>query len=961
MCGGQAAQSTGWSWSGNGHNTMSGASAGIGLISGYDFNALVSAQLAFRNSTLLRLQGRSAEFSAEQAAFSDIGVQLGSIQTAASGLTSTLFNTKSASSSNPNLLSVSASSAASTGSWDLLVSRLVSTSQVLSGGVSTQDETALGLTELSFELGQGRLRDDVELAQLNGGFGVERGSILITDRSGTESIVDLSQAATIGEVIDAINASADGVEARLETTGIRLIDTSGGSGIFSARSLAGSNTAEDLGLAQSVNEASIEGRKLWSIAASTALGDLRDGLGIRIQDGGLADITIELSDGTPPISVDLGPIGDTPAATTLAEVQARIEAATNGAVALRVEWDSVPGEITGSIGFGLMLESTTPGVTFDVTGDAAEDLGLAGSSDGSYLVGEQILGGLDGVLLSTLNGGSSFDFSGSFSVTDGAGTSTTVPIFAPTTGVGSIGALMEIMNQQIENQFVSARVELNAQGNGFQIVDTSGFNNIEVTGELADRLGWTAPNRNTNGVATGSSLQRAWVGPATKLSTLAQGRGIGTGTFQITDGLGGNAVVNLDGSEQTVQDLLDEINSKGLALVAEVNATGDGIEFVEQLPDGASSFQPIQVDALSGSAASDLGLVGSASGIGSPLEGRWEYVIDLEPSDTLETLVEKIDASGAPVQAGLVNVGGLAPWRLSLTSEVAGLNGDLVLDLQSDGSAPLFQLDPIQRGQDAKVVFGAGSLGGGFLVTSGSNSLSGVIEGVTIDLLAASDEQTTVTIDRDDSALSEGLQALIDAYNGLRDKVDQYDSYDSESLEKGTLYGNASLRGFVSELTRIVTRDTDGLSGPYRSLQDIGVSIDGEGRLSFDAETFTEALAVDRDGVEALLSTAIEDDGETEDVEVENPAPAVEGIGPRLDTLLENWLSPDGRLQTIKDGITDRLKRNDDSIEALKNRIQAERDRLLREFYVMEQTLARLQGQSNALAGLVILPQASSG
>ena len=74
---------------------------------------------------------------------------------------------------------------------------------------------------------------------------------------------------------------------------------------------------------------------------------------------------------------------------------------------------------------------------------------------------------------------------------------------------------------------------------------------------------------------------------------------------------------------------------------------------------------------------------------------------------------------------------------------------------------------------------------------------------------------------------------------------------------------------------------------------------------------------------------------------------------------MESWLAPEGRLQTIQDGITDRLQRNDDSIAALQTRIQAERERLLREFYVMEQTLSRLQSQSNALAGLVVLRQGS--
>ena len=234
------------------------------------------------------------------------------------------------------------------------------------------------------------------------------------------------------------------------------------------------------------------------------------------------------------------------------------------------------------------------------------------------------------------------------------------------------------------------------------------------------------------------------------------------------------------------------------------------------------------------------------------------------------------------------------------------------MDLLSDGSAPQFQLDPIQRGQDAKILFGAGSLGGGFLVTSGSNTLSGVIEGVTIDLLAASDEQTTLTIERDDSSLSEGLQALVDAYNSLRDKADQYDSYDSESLQKGTLYGNANLRSFVSELTRIVTQDVDGLSGPIIAPRSWGVH---RWRGSaFEAEVFTEALAVDREGVEALLSATLEE----EPAESAAETPVVEGLGPGL--IVEGCLSR-GPIADHPGWHHRSVKANDDSIAALRTRI----------------------------------------
>ena len=371
---------------------------------------------------MLRLQGRSAEFSAEQAAFSDIGLQLESIRSAASGLTSSLFESKQVSSSNPNLLSATANSAAATGSWDLLVSRLASTSQVLSGGVATQDQTALGLTQLSFELGEGRLRDDVELSQLNGGFGIERGSIVVTNRSGTEAVVDLSQAATIGEVVDAINAAGLSVEASLQSGSLNLLDTSGGSGTFSVRSFNGSNTADDLGISSSIDSDAIEGDLIWSLAGNTELGVLRDGLGVRIQDGGLPDLTIQFSDGSPAITVDLGPSGT----RQRPPPWPRCKQGSVKPLPERLNFACILGcssrrHQPRRQDLVSCLNPPTLRLTFEVTGGAAEDLGLAGTSDGEYLVGDRVLGGLDGILLSSLSGDLSALFSGSFSVTDGLG------------------------------------------------------------------------------------------------------------------------------------------------------------------------------------------------------------------------------------------------------------------------------------------------------------------------------------------------------------------------------------------------------------------------------------------------------------------------------------------------------------------------------------------------------------
>jgi flagellar hook-associated protein 2 len=71
---------------------------------------------------------------------------------------------------------------------------------------------------------------DVTLASLRGGAGIEPGVFLVTDSSGASAGVNLAGAATIGDVIDRINAASVSVTAAVNEsgTGIELTDTAGG-------------------------------------------------------------------------------------------------------------------------------------------------------------------------------------------------------------------------------------------------------------------------------------------------------------------------------------------------------------------------------------------------------------------------------------------------------------------------------------------------------------------------------------------------------------------------------------------------------------------------------------------------------------------------------------------------------------------------------------------------------------
>jgi flagellar hook-associated protein 2 len=99
------------------------------------------------------------------------------------------------------------------------------------------------------------------LRELNEGAGVAKGSIQITDRAGNTAVIDLSDARTVQDVLDAINAT-EGIEITATVNssmkGLKLTDSSGGEGLITVTEVD-SSTAADLGLLGSVDFVTLVG------------------------------------------------------------------------------------------------------------------------------------------------------------------------------------------------------------------------------------------------------------------------------------------------------------------------------------------------------------------------------------------------------------------------------------------------------------------------------------------------------------------------------------------------------------------------------------------------------------------------------------------------------------------------------------------------------------------------------
>ena len=270
---------------------------------------------------------------------------------------------------------------------------------------------------------------------------------------------------------------------------------------------------------------------------------------------------------------------------------------------------------------------------------------------------------------------------------------------------------------------------------------------------------------------------------------------------------------------------------------------------------------------------------------------------------------------------------------MSLTSEISGVAGRMILDLQGVDA----QLEDVVAGQDARIVFGD-DVTQGIMITSGSNHLENVIDGLTLDLLQISDQPITVTVARDETTAVDSIRAFVDAMNQILDRIDGVSGYDPETNQRGVLHGDPTVsrirRMLMSSLQQRFESDSISLEG----LWSVGITIGAGGRIDFDEAAFEEAWATRRDEVEFLFTSEL--DGE-------------EGLGIRLQDLLESFTSSEGGTLTRADeSWRSRIELAMDRLDVLDARMEARRVRLIAEFAAMEESLAMLQSQSVALLSM---------
>ncbi len=232
-------------------------------------------------------------------------------------------------------------------------------------------------------------------------------------------------------------------------------------------------------------------------------------------------------------------------------------------------------------------------------------------------------------------------------------------------------------------------------------------------------------------------------------------------------------------------------------------------------------------------------------------------------NNTLSGLRDYINDNDFDVQASIVNDG--SGYRMVLTSERTGAQNSMELTVTGDAdgndndNSGLSQFAfnaAAQTGMFQTVSAQDAALSiNGLNITRDTNTVSGAINGVTLDLIKA-DGGNIVNVDVEEnlSEVTASINGFVQAYNDLAENIDALTAYNPETESGSILIGDFTVRSISNQIRNTIFSSVSGLDGNIRSLVDIGITTSSSGKLDIDNTRLKDALTNNGAQVEALFS-----------------------------------------------------------------------------------------------------------
>lgn len=291
------------------------------------------------------------------------------------------------------------------------------------------------------------------------------------------------------------------------------------------------------------------------------------------------------------------------------------------------------------------------------------------------------------------------------------------------------------------------------------------------------------------------------------------------------------------------------------------------------------------------------------------------------------------DASGARLSLRSASTGAENGFRITATETADdGVAATGLSALSFDAAAVSSPMTRVQSAANAQAVVD------GMSVSSASNTLDGVLDGLSIKLLKpGSGSATDLTVAPDTASVRTALNDFVSAFNAVASQIQTDTGYNATTKTGATLQGDHATVTLQSRLRGVLNTAFGGTgSGGMTRLSDLGITMSKDGTLATSTTRQDKALG-DPAAVRALLGGG------------DGSSTALTGFMTRFKKLADSALGQDGLLDGHTAGLKSRLKQLTDGEARMQQRLDATEKRLRAQYQSLDQSMSRL----NALSGSV--------
>lgn len=242
---------------------------------------------------------------------------------------------------------------------------------------------------------------------------------------------------------------------------------------------------------------------------------------------------------------------------------------------------------------------------------------------------------------------------------------------------------------------------------------------------------------------------------------------------------------------------------------------------------------------------------------------KTDIVVDITSSNnTLAGIRDAINAKNASVTASIVNDG--SGNRLVVTSKDTGEVNSLKISATDDdgnntdaSGLSALAYDPLASSNNMTQMMAAKNAllnVDGMSISKPTNTISDVIQGVTLTLKGVTSTSNALSVATDTDTIQSSVQSFVDAYNSLNTSMRSLTKFVSAgSSSNGVLLGDSTVRNMMVKLKSMLSASSP-TATTYKTLSDIGVSMGTDGSLSLDSTKLQKAITTNVSDVAKLFS-----------------------------------------------------------------------------------------------------------